>query len=187
MSAAAPMSTRTRQPAPPAAHELPLVRLRAATREDLPAVAAIYNAGIAERVATFETEPRTVGEIESWASDDRPFVVAERDGGVLGFARASAYSDRCVYRGVGEHAVYVAPSARGSGLGVRLLRELAADCERRGFYKLTSRVFTDNAASRAAHRRAGFAEVGIQRRHGRLDGVWKDCVLVELVLGEAAR
>jgi phosphinothricin acetyltransferase len=164
-----------------------VARLRAAAREDLPAVAAIYNAGIAERVATFETRPRTVDDLRSWASDGRPFVVAERDGRVVGFARAGAYSDRRVYEGVGEHAVYVAPEARGSGLGRGLLLALAAECERQGFYKLTSRVFADNAASRAAHRGAGFVEVGIQRRHGRLDGVWKDCVLVELLLGAAAR
>lgn len=181
------MSTPTRRPGAPPARELPAAHVRAATREDLPTVAAIYNAGIAERVATFETEPRSVGEIASWTSDGRPFIVAEQDGRVVGFARASTYSDRCVYSGVGEHAVYVAPSARGSGVGVRLLRELAAECERQGFYKLTSRVFADNAASRAAHRRAGFVEVGIQRRHGRLDGVWKDCVLVELLLGPATR
>ena len=61
-----------------------------------------------------------------------------------------------------------------------------AEAERRGLYKLTSRIFTTNAASRAVHRAAGFAEVGVQRRHGRLDGEWKDCVLVERLLGEAA-
>jgi phosphinothricin acetyltransferase len=160
--------------------------VRRATAADLPAVAEIYNAGIAERVATFETEPRTVSDLEDWASDGRPFLVAERDGRVVGFARASGYSDRCVYRGVGEHAVYVHADARGHGLGRRLLLELCAEAERQGLYKLTSRVFTDNLPSRAAHRAAGFGEVGIQRRHGRLDGHWKDCVLVERLLGDAA-
>jgi len=113
--------------------------------------------------------------------------VAEDDGGrVLGFARVSAYSDRCVYSGVGEHGVYVGRDARGQGLGRRLLDALADESERQGLYKLTSRVFTTNAASLAAHRAAGFAEVGVQRRHGRLDGEWKDCVVVERLLGEAA-
>jgi phosphinothricin acetyltransferase len=63
---------------------------------------------------------------------------------------------------------------------------VCAEAERRGLYKLTSRIFADNAASLAAHRAAGFAEVGVQRRHGRLDGAWKDCVLVERLLGDAA-
>jgi phosphinothricin acetyltransferase len=113
-------------------------------------------------------------------------VVAEGSGRVIGFARAGAYSDRCVYEGIGEHAVYVHPDARALGLGRRLLEELCAESARRGLYKLTSRIFADNLASRASHRAAGFVEVGIQRRHGRLDGEWKDCVLVERLLGDAA-
>jgi phosphinothricin acetyltransferase len=116
-----------------------------------------------------------------------PFLVAEDDAGrVVGFARVSPYSDRCVYEGVGEHGVYVDSGARGQGHGRRLLDALAAEAERRGLYKLTSRIFTSNAASRAVHRAAGFVEVGVQRRHGRLDGEWKDCVLVERLLGDAA-
>lgn len=161
--------------------------LRHATADDLSAVVEAYNAGIEDRVATFETRPRSVADVVGWLTDGQPFLVAEQEGRVVGFARAGRYSDRCVYSGVGEHAVYVAREARGLGLGRRLLEELAAECERRGFYKLTSRVFSDNAASLAAHRGAGFEEVGVQRRHGKLDGVWKDCVLVERLLGEAAQ
>ena len=159
---------------------------RPATIGDLHAVVAIYNAGIAERVATFETDPRTKADLAGWATDGQPFVAAEQAGRVVGFARAGSYSDRCVYQGVGEHAVYVHPDARGQGLRYRLLTELCAESERHGLYKLTSRVFTDNSPSRAAHQAAGFAEVGIQRRHGLLDGQWKDCVLVERLLGDAA-
>jgi phosphinothricin acetyltransferase len=160
--------------------------LRTAVPGDLDAVRRIYNAGIAERVATFETRPRDPEELASWFSDGQPFVVAERDGVVVGWARAGGYSDRCVYEGIGEHAVYVDPGARGAGLGRRLLEALCEQSERYGLYKLTSRVFADNAASLAAHRAAGFEEVGVQRRHGRLDGQWKDCVLVEKLLGAAA-
>jgi phosphinothricin acetyltransferase len=160
--------------------------IRPARRDDLVAVAEIYNAGIAERVATFETNPRTAADIASWAEDGRPFIVAEHDGRIVGWARAGFYSDRCVYEGVGEHAVYVDPDARGRGLGRELLHELCLESERHGLYKLTSRVFTDNQPSRAAHIAAGFEEVGIQRRHGTLDGRWKDCVLVERLLGPAA-
>jgi L-amino acid N-acyltransferase YncA len=163
------------------------MRLRAPRLDDLPAVAAIYNAGIAERVATFETRPRTPDELAAWLADGRPFLVAERDGEVVGWARAGAYSDRCVYDGVGEHAVYVHPDARGTGTGRALLEALGAACEEAGIYKLTGRIFSDNHASLAAHRAAGFEEVGVQRRHGRLDGEWKDCVLVERLLGAAAR
>jgi L-amino acid N-acyltransferase YncA len=161
--------------------------IRAAEHADMEAIAALYNEGIAERQATFETRPRAPQEIEAWFEPDLPFLVAEDDTSrVVGFARVSPYSDRCVYEGVGEHGVYVDAGARGRGIGRQLLEELAAEAERRGIYKLTSRVFTTNAASLAAHRAAGFEEVGVQRRHGRLDGEWKDCVLVERLLGDAA-
>ena len=160
--------------------------IRLATDSDLTDVVAAYNAGISERIATLETRLRTPDDVASWLTDGRPFVVTERDGRVLGWARAGYYSDRCVYEGVGEHAVYVHPDGRGQGLGRRLLEALCVESERRGFYKLTSRIFTDNQPSRAAHRAAGFREVGIQHRHGRLNGEWKDCVLVEKLLGEAA-
>jgi phosphinothricin acetyltransferase len=159
--------------------------IRPARADDAEAVTAIYNAGIADRVATFETEPRTADQLTDWFTDGQPFVVAEIDGRVVGWARAAAYSDRCVYQGVGEHAVYVDPAARGQGLDRQLLAALADASEQAGLYKLTSRVFIDNAASRAAHLAAGFEEAGIQRRHGRLDGQWKDCVLVEQLLGPA--
>jgi L-amino acid N-acyltransferase YncA len=162
-------------------------QVRPARRDDVDAIARIYNEGIADRVATFETRPRASGEIEGWLDDELPFLVAVADDGtVVGFARVAPYSDRCVYSGVGEHGVYVARSARGRGLGPRLLAELCDAAEAAGLYKLTSRLFADNAASRAAHLAAGFEEVGIQRRHGRLDGEWKDCVLVERLLGSAA-
>ena len=167
---------------------MPDPHIRPATEADAEAIAAIYNEGIADRVATFETRPREPGEVAAWLSERLPLLVATgEDGGVLGFARVSPYSDRCVYSGVGEHGVYVARAARGRQVGRRLLDALVAASEQAGLYKLTSRLFADNAASRAAHLAAGFDEVGIQRRHGRLDGEWKDGVLVERLLGEAAR
>jgi phosphinothricin acetyltransferase len=160
--------------------------LRAAVPEDAAAVAAIYNEGIEDRVATFETRPRAPQEVGSWFEDGLPFLVATADdGAVVGWARVSPYSDRCVYQGIGEHGVYVARTARGRGLGRQLLEALAEAAERQGMHKLTSRVFVDNSASRSAHRAAGFDEVGIQRRHGRVDGRWRDCVLVERLLGDA--
>jgi L-amino acid N-acyltransferase YncA len=162
------------------------VTIRPATAADAARIVAIYNEGIEDRVATFETAPRSVEDAQAWLREPLPCLVAEAGDQVVGFARVGAYSDRCVYEGVGEHAVYVAREARGSGLGRRLLEALAAAAETAGLYKLTSRIFADNAASLAAHRAAGFTEVGVQRRHGRLDGEWKDCVLVERLLGPAA-
>jgi len=160
--------------------------LRPATHADAPALAEIYNEGIEGREATFETRLRDAEEVGAWIGEGPPFLVAEgADGAVVGFARVSAYSDRCVYDGVGEHGVYVAGAVQGRGVGRELLLALCDAAERAGYYKLTSRVFTSNAASRAVHRAAGFEEVGVQRRHGRLDGEWRDCVLVERLLGDA--
>src|SRR6059058_5450576 len=94
--------------------------IRPATTADAPAIAAIYNQGIAERQATFETEPRRPGEVEADL-----LLVAERDGRVLGWAAVSAYSDRGAYAGVGEYAIYVDSGARGQGVGRDLLDALA--------------------------------------------------------------
>jgi L-amino acid N-acyltransferase YncA len=162
------------------------VTLRAPTRADVPAITAIYNEGIEGREATFETRLREPGEVEEWLASELPFLVAEDGGAVVGWARAQPYADRCVYAGVAEFGVYVAGSARGQGVGRALLNRLADEAEAAGLHKLTSRVFTSNAASRALHRACGFDEVGVVRRHAKLDGEWRDCVLVERLLGEAA-
>jgi L-amino acid N-acyltransferase YncA len=160
--------------------------LRPAARDDAKAICAIYNQGIAGRQATFETRPREPSEVAAWFEDGLPLLVATDGAGqVVGWARVGAYSDRCVYEGVGEHAVYVDAAAQGRGVGRALLDALAIAAEAAGFHKLTSRVFTTNAASLAVHRAAGFSEVGVQLRHGRLDGTWMDCMLVERLLGAA--
>jgi L-amino acid N-acyltransferase YncA len=98
--------------------------VRAAAPADAPAIAAIYNEGIADRIATFETRERTTEEVRGWLDGGLPFLVATVNDGVVGFARVAPYSDRCVYAGVGEHGVYVARAARGHGVGRRLLDEL---------------------------------------------------------------
>ena len=160
--------------------------IRPAEPADAEAICAIYNDGITGRSATFETRLRSTREVIAWFDTGMPLVVAsDDDGTVVGFARVDKYSDRAAYAGVGEHAVYVRAGTRRKGVGTRLLVALAEAAEAAGYYKLTSRAFTDNPASIAMHRAAGFFEVGVQPRHGRLDGEWKDCLLVERLLGPA--
>jgi L-amino acid N-acyltransferase YncA len=159
---------------------------RLAHFDDVTAVARIYNEGIEDRVATFETEPRAAADIASWLEEDLPIVVAEEDGEVVAWAIAHRYRERAAYAGVGEFSIYVARNARARGLGRMVLQALIDECERRGLWKLVSRVFSENEASLALCRSLGFREVGVYRRHAKLDGEWRDVVIVERLLGEAA-
>jgi L-amino acid N-acyltransferase YncA len=165
-----------------------MLRTRLATPDDAAAVAAIYNEGIADRIATFETEPRTVAQLATQIADkgDRfPTVVVERDGRVSAWAGAGPYRSRPAYAGVAEHSVYVARAARGSGAGRAALEALCRAYAERGFWKIVSRIFPENAASLALHERCGFRVVGVYERHGKLEGQWRDCVIVERLLDAA--
>lgn len=161
--------------------------IRPAEQRDAAAIAAIFSEGIAERVATFETDPRQAADVEPWIGAELPLLVAEEDGRVLGWAKLSEYSDRCAYSGVAEVSVYVAGAGRGRGVGRTLVEAICAAAEERGIWKVIGLLFPENAGSRALFRSAGFADVGTFRRHGRLDGEWRDVVVVERLLGEAAR
>jgi len=162
------------------------VRIRPAAPQDAAAVTRIYNEGIEDRIATFETRLRTPAELEERITGGEPMIVAERGGAVVGFASWTPYSDREVYDGVGVYTVYVARGARGARIGSTLLRALVANAEAAGLWKLQSIILTSNAASIALAHRCGFRDVGIQRRHSRLDGEWRDALLVERSIGEAA-
>jgi phosphinothricin acetyltransferase len=162
--------------------------VRLATVEDAEAIARIHNEGIAERIATFETDPRTAAQVASSMADKGeryPTVVVERAGTVVAWAGAGAYRSRPAYAGVAEHSVYVARAARGTGAGRAALEGLCRVYAERGFWKIVSRIFPENTASLQLHERCGFRVVGVYRRHGRLEGAWRDCVIVERLLGEA--
>jgi phosphinothricin acetyltransferase len=166
------------------------LKARLAEARDAGAIADIYNQGIEDRTATFETEPRTAEAIEGLLgtrSGRYPAVVVEDGTRLLGFAWTSEYRPRDAYAGVAEFAVYVARGARGQGVGRIAVEALMAEAEQRGFTKLVSRIFPENAASRALCAALGFREVGVYRRHGQLDGRWMDCVIVERLLGAAAQ
>jgi L-amino acid N-acyltransferase YncA len=158
------------------------VRPRLAVPEDAGAIARIYNGGIEERIATFETRARTAEEVRSWFGGRHPMVVVEEDGEVLAFAATSEYRSRECYAGVAEFSVYADRAARGRGAGGMAMGALVPAAERAGFWKLVSRVFVENEPSRRLLRSAGFREVGVYEKHARLDGAWRDVVIVERLL-----
>lgn len=158
--------------------------IRCASFEDAEPICAIYNAALAERSSTFETEPRSTADFESRIAAKRfPLLVAVTADVVVGWAGLAPYSTRRCYAGIGECSVYVAPDARGRGVGTALTEELAEAAESGDFHKLIGRLFTDNAASIRLVERCGFHTVGTHRRHGQLDGTWRDVVVVERLLG----
>jgi L-amino acid N-acyltransferase YncA len=157
--------------------------VRLASRDDCAQMCGIYNAAIAERGSTFETEPRSGEDFEARVDDDRfTSLVGELGGGVVGWAGLASYSARPCYAGIGECSVYVAAAARGRGVGSALTEALAAAAGRDGFHKMIGKLFTDNAASIRLVERCGFASVGLHRRHGQLDGTWRDVLVVERLL-----
>jgi L-amino acid N-acyltransferase YncA len=158
------------------------VHSRAASPRDAEAIARIYSGGIEERIATFETRPRTAGEILAWFDGGHPIVVVEEEGVVISFANASAYSSRECYSGVAEFSVYTDRVARGRRAGTLAMKALISAAEQAGFWKLVSRVFVENEPSRKLLLSLGFREVGVHERHARLDGFWRDVVVVERLI-----
>jgi phosphinothricin acetyltransferase len=145
--------------------------------EDWSVVRAIYEEGIREGNATFETE---APGWEAWdAAHSEVRLVGERDGAVAGWAAVSPTSARECYRGVGEVSVYVSESARGRGVGRALLEELVSRSEPAGYWTLQAGIFPENEASLRLHHACGFRDVGVRERLGELGGVWRDVVLLE--------
>jgi L-amino acid N-acyltransferase YncA len=163
------------------------LRVRPAREDDAARLAEILNQGIEDRVATFETTKQDAADLASVIGGERPVVVVELDGEAVGWAKAGAYDDdHDYYAGIGEATLYVAREARRQGLGRTLLEALAREAESRGFYKLIGKIFTSNEVSIALVRECGWREVGMHLRHGQLDGEWKDVLVVEKLLGDAA-
>ncbi len=150
--------------------------------DDAPAIARIYNQGIEERIATFETRLRTPEDIRHWFDGVHPIVVVHEAGNVIAFASTSTYRPRECYAGIAEYSVYVDRAARGKGAGRLAMQALMKTAEEAGFWKLVSRIFVENTPSRELMRSLGFREVGVYEKHGQLDDVWRDVVIVERLL-----
>ena len=158
------------------------VHTRHALEKDLKAIVEIYNQGIRGRGATFEIRERSIDDIRSWLDSSYPLLVAEKEEQILGWISASSYRARECYAGIAEFSIYIAETDRGQGIGDALMAAFLPACEAKGIWKVLSRIFPENTASRNLCKRHGFREVGIYQRHAKLEGVWKDVVIVERLL-----
>jgi L-amino acid N-acyltransferase YncA len=158
--------------------------IRDAAPADAGRVAEIFNEGVEDRVATFETRLADAEGAARWISED-VLIVLERDGEIAAWAKAGPYAERHhYYDGVREATMYVAREARRQGFGRELLRALADTARQAGAHKLTGKIFTSNEPSIELVKGLGWREVGVHRRHGMLDGEWKDVLVVEKLLDE---
>jgi L-amino acid N-acyltransferase YncA len=158
------------------------LHIRIATPADAAAIAEIYNQGIEDRIATFETRPRSAEDVRAWFDGVHPVVVVEEDEQIVAFASTSTYRSRECYAGIAEFSVYVQRAARGRGAGRLAMLALIEASEAAGFWKLVSRVFVENIASLRLLGTLGFREVGIYEKHAQLDGIWRDVVIVERMI-----
>lgn len=164
------------------------IAVRSACDTDVDVVTRIYNQGIADRIATFETRLRTADELLPVVTSSQfPCMVATAARDVVGFASTSSYRDRACYAGVAEFSIYIERSWRGQGIGVVLMDGLCQAAQTHGYWKILSRVFVENTASRRMLARAGFREVGIYQRHAQLEGKWRDVVIVEKLLDDPSQ
>lgn len=165
--------------------------LRPSRPEDLPAITAIYAWNVEHGSGTFELEPPSLPEMTRRREDvlgkGLPWLVAERSGTVLGYAYANHFRPRPAYRFALEDSVYLAPEARGQGLGRLLLAELLARCEALGARQMFAVIGDSaNAASIGVHRALGFDDVGVMRSAGWKFDRWLDVVIMQRALGPGA-
>ncbi len=163
------------------------IRIRDATRDDAPGIAAIYNQGIADRVATLETEERTADERLAWLDargPRQPVIVAEADGRVVGFGSLNNFNPRAAYDHVADFSLYVERSWRNRGVGGRLLQALIERATQLRYHKMVLSAFPFNLAGLALYQKAGFRVVGTYREQGLLDGRWVDTIVMEKILGD---
>ncbi|WP_119271957.1 arsinothricin resistance N-acetyltransferase ArsN1 family A [Taklimakanibacter deserti] len=157
--------------------------VRACSPEDAERIAEIYNQGMEDRSATFETEPRSAQQIAPWFAQGHPVFGAGEGDRILAYAAAFPYRTRPCYDGVREFSVYVAREGRGQGYGRAAMEALIADARKRGWWKLVSRIFPENHASRGLLKSLGFREIGTYEKHAKLDGEWRDVIIVEKFFG----
>jgi len=154
------------------------IKVQVMTEEHWRAVKSIYEEGIASKNATFETA------VPEWIEWDRNHLdscrfVSVNDNKIVGWSALSPVSNRCIYSGVAEVSVYVSEAVRGNGIGKILLNKLIVESEKQNIWTLQAGIFPENQSSLILHKKAGFREVGYREKIGKLDGIWRDVLLLE--------
>ncbi|WP_113369833.1 GNAT family N-acetyltransferase [Rhizobium sp. SYY.PMSO] len=165
------------------------VSLRSATADDLPHITAIYRDSVLNGTASYEITPpdheEMAGRFQAIRDRGYPYLVAEDEAGTfLGYAYASSFRTRPAYRWMVEDSIYLAPEARGRGVGRLLLDALVENCQTLGFRQMIAVIGGAHPASVAVHRAAGFAEVGLLKGTGYKHGRWLDTMLMQKALGD---
>ena len=168
-----------------------MTHIRPSRDQDVEAITAIYAHHVLHGTGTFETEPPSATDMAARRADvlskKLPYLVAERDGELLGFAYCNWFKPRPAYRFSAEDSIYLANDARGQGLGSKLLDALSQAAEAVGVRKLIAVIGDSaNAGSIGVHRAQGFSHVGVLKDCGCKFGEWRDVVLMEKVLGEGS-
>jgi L-amino acid N-acyltransferase YncA len=161
------------------------LQVRAACFADLPMIQEIHNQGIIDRVATLDTELRSMVDTQLWFSRHgprHPVLVAESGGGIAGWASLNTFNARPAYQYVADLSIYVARPWRGKGLGARLLSPLMPLARELGYHKIVLSAFPANTAGMRLYERQGFTTVGIYKEMGLLDGHWVDTIIMEKLL-----
>jgi phosphinothricin acetyltransferase len=164
------------------------ILLRPSVESDLDGITAIYAHAVVSGTASFELDPPDRAEMArrraALLDGGYPYLVAERDGAILGYAYAGAYRTRPAYRSTVEDSIYVAPQAQGQGVGRRLLEALIAECEARDFRLMVAVIGDEEShGSIGLHRSMGFALAGIIKGIGYKHGRWLSTVLMHRPLG----
>jgi phosphinothricin acetyltransferase len=168
-----------------------MIQIRPSRDTDVAAITALYSHHVLHGTGSFETDPPSAADMASRRADvlskNLPYLVAERDGELLGFAYCNWFKPRPAYRFSAEDSIYLADGARGQGLGARLLAALSQAAEAVGVRKLIAVIGDSaNAGSVGVHRAQGFSHVGVLKDCGWKFGEWRDVVLMEKVLGEGS-
>ena len=159
---------------------------RKAEIEDCSAIARIYNQGIKNQVATLETRLRTDNEMKEWLINKperfEVIVIENKNADISGWASLNLYNPRDCYRTIADISIYVDEKKQGQGLGKELLKGLTRTAKDQGFHKLVLKMLSSNTIAHQLYKSAGFRQVGVHYKHGRMNGEWIDIILMEKLL-----